>query len=100
MRLTCLPAFACLRAFAVDLSERLWILSDAKDESKKTVFLRSEARSVMDRRGLVIDNQLKPSEDEATRYGKLLFGETLQDYSSWDGQQAKLKAQSDKLLGR
>jgi len=82
------------------LSERLWILKDAKDESKVAVFTRTETRSVMDRRGLIADGQLKPSDDEAVRYGKLLFGESIQDYSAWDGQQAKLKAEKDKLLSK
>ena len=85
------------------LSEKLWIQRDARDESKVartalpaprpslltapratwqvTVFTRTATRSVMDRRGLVADGQLKPSDDEATRYGALLFGETIQDYS-------------------
>ena len=45
------------------------------------VFQRTATRSVMDRRGLVADGQLKPPDDEQVRYGKLLFGETLQEYA-------------------
>ena len=83
-----------------DLSERLWILRDARDPNKVSVFQRTETQSVMDRRGLIADKQLKPSNDEATRYGKLLFGETLQDYSGWDDKELIMKAQKDKLLSR
>ena len=83
-----------------DLSERFWILRDARDERRVAVFQRTETRSVMDRRGLVADGQLKPSEDEAIRYGKLLFGETLQDYAGWDEKQAKMMREKDKLLSK
>ena len=75
-------------------------MRDARDESKVVVMTRTETRSVMDRRGLIADGQLKPSDDEAIRYGKLLFGETIQDYTGWDAEQAKLKAQKDKLLAK
>ena len=75
-------------------------MRDAQDDSKVAVFTRSESRSVMDRRGLVVDGQLKPSDDEGVRYGKLLFGNSIQDYSGWDEKQGKLKEQKDKLLGR
>ena len=95
-----LSVCSCAPSRAADLSERLWILRDPRDDGKVAVFTRSETRSVMDRRGLVADGQLKPSDDEATRYGKLLFGETIQDYSGWDSKQEALKAQKDKLLAK
>ena len=66
---------------SADLSERLWIVRDARGGDSVAVFQRTETRSVMDRRGLVADGQLKPPDDEQVRYGKLLFGETLQEYS-------------------
>lgn len=82
------------------LSSRMWIVRDARDERQCAVFQRSETRSVMDRRGLIADGQLKPSDDESIRYGRLLFGETQQEYSGWDEKQAKAKAEKDKLLAR
>jgi len=82
------------------LSERFWIQRDARDASRVVVLTRTETRSVMDRRGLVADGQLKPSDDEATRYGKLLFGESIQDYSGWDAQQTKMMQEKNKLLSK
>ena len=50
-----------------------------------------------------------PAEDVQWRFptcavvgnsGKLLFGETIQEYSGWDEKQASLKAQKDKLLSK
>ena len=65
------------------LSERLWVMRDAADGL--VVFTRTETQSVMDRRGLVADGQLRPSAvEEEVRYGKLLFGENLSDYANWD----------------
>lgn len=81
------------------LSERLWIVRDARNNDSVAVFQRTATRSVMDRRGLVADGQLKPPDDEQVRYGKLLFGETLQEYAGWDENQVKLKQEKDKLLG-
>ena len=62
----------------------MWILRDAKNTDNVAVFQRTDTRSVTDRRGLVADGQLKPPDDETIRYGRLLFGETLSDYSGWD----------------
>ena len=44
------------------LSEQMWILRDASGQP--SVYARTETRSVMDRRGLVADGQLKPPDDE------------------------------------
>jgi len=82
------------------LSERMWILRDARDPSKVAVFQRTETRSVMDRRGLVADGQLKPPDDETIRYGRLLFGETLQDYAGWDEKTTKMMMEKERLLAR
>jgi len=79
------------------LSERLWVLRD--EAQRIAVFQRTETRSVMDRRGLVAEGQLKPPEDESIRYGGLLFGETLQDYQGWEDK-AKEDARKDELLRR
>jgi hypothetical protein len=81
------------------LSPTLWILRDVrppqKTRSRKLVvgdkvfvFQRTNARAVVDQRGLVVDNQLKPPEDDSIRYGRLLFSES--NYEGWDGQQAKV----------
>ena len=49
--------------------------------------------SVIDRRGLVAEGQIAAEKvDEKTRYGGLLFGETIQEYAGWDEKQAKDKA--------
>ena len=82
------------------LSERLWIVRDAKkDPDRVAVFVRTETRSVMDRRGLVAEGQLKPPDDETIRYVRLLFGETLQDYAGWDDKAIKLGKERAKLFG-
>ena len=72
------------------LSASTWILrsfSPGSDPKTRTgqisVFRRTETRSVLDRRGLVADGQLKPPDDETIRYGRLLFGESLSDYAGW-----------------
>jgi hypothetical protein len=72
------------------LSASTWILrsfSPGLDPKTRTgqisVFRRTETRSVLDRRGLVADGQLKPPDDETIRYGRLLFGESLSDYAGW-----------------
>lgn len=56
----------------------------------------------MDRRGLVLDNQLNPSNDEATRYGKLLFSDSDDEYGlkGWQEKSQSETATKDKLLGR
>lgn len=77
------------------LSGTMWIV---RDGDKFVVFQRTDTRSVLDRRGLVADGQLKPSEDESIRYGRLLFGESLQDYSGWEAGQNK--AGTDELTQR
>ena len=70
------------------LSQTMWIIRDAGERGEPggsfAVWQRTDTRSVLDRRGLVADGQLKPSSDEQVRYGKLLFGETLSDYAKWD----------------
>lgn len=89
------------------LSSSLWILrSYSEDGYEKTpqqicVFKRTETRSVLDRRGLVADGQLKPPDEDGIRFGGLLFGETLSDYDGWsDAASGKEAATKDKLLGR
>jgi hypothetical protein len=81
------------------LSERLWIVRSVRDPTKISVFTRTETRSVMDRRGLVAEGQLKPPEDESIRYGRLLFGETLEDYTGWGKKEGDAGAVRQKLLG-
>lgn len=82
------------------LSERLWIVRDVEDASKAAVFVRTETKSVFDRRGLVADGQLKPPEKDEIRFGGLLFGESQQDYANWDVKEGqRLKAQ-EKLFVR
>eukprot|EP00316_Scyphosphaera_apsteinii_P021135 CAMPEP_0119312874 /NCGR_PEP_ID=MMETSP1333-20130426/27063_1 /TAXON_ID=418940 /ORGANISM="Scyphosphaera apsteinii, Strain RCC1455" /LENGTH=369 /DNA_ID=CAMNT_0007317555 /DNA_START=64 /DNA_END=1173 /DNA_ORIENTATION=- len=78
------------------LSATMWIVRDALD--KFVVFQRTETRSVMDRRGLVADGQLKPSNDETIRYGRLLFGESASDYTGWEENQNADKSGTDRLL--
>jgi len=82
------------------LSEKMWILRDARVGDQVAVFRRTETRSVTDRRGLLADGQLKPPDDETISYGRLLFGETLQDYAGWDAKTAKMMNEKDKLLGK
>lgn len=89
------------------LSSSLWILRNySPDRNEKAarqicIFRRTDTRSVLDRRGLVADGQLKPPDDDGIRFGKLLFGESLSDYAGWSeaagGSEAATK---DKLLGR
>lgn len=82
------------------LSGELWILRSYTDPTQVSVFQRTETRSVLDRRGLVAEGQLKPPDDETIRYGRLLFGETLSDYAGWsDAAQADAN-QKQKLLSR
>lgn len=82
------------------LSERLWIIRDVSDPSQVSIFVRTETRSVMDRRGLVADGQLKPPEKDEVRYGGLLFGESLSDYSGWDAKEGKQATEKSRLLVR
>lgn len=89
------------------LSSSLWILRNYSPEGYEKVpqqicvFRRTETRSVLDRRGLVADGQLKPPDDDGIRFGKLLFGETLSDYAGWsDAAGGSEAATKDKLLGR
>lgn len=92
-----MPPVSALRARTTYLSERLWIVRSLADDSV-SVFERTSTRSVMDRRGLVAEGQLKPPEDETIRYGGLLFGETLQDYAGWEDKQTD--GTRDKILSR
>ena len=87
-----------LRARTTYLSERMWIIRGVDDPSKVAAFVRTETRSVIDRRGLVAEGQLKPPEDEQVRYGGLLFGESLSDYYGWEKKAGKEQATKDKLL--
>lgn len=80
------------------LSPTLWLIRGANDDL--TVWERTETRSVMDRRGLVADGQLKPPDDEGIRYGRLLFGEDASDYEGWDAKVSKENNGQDRLLGR
>ena len=77
------------------LSERLWVL---RRGDERAVFERTETRSVLDRRGLVAAGQLKPSDDEQIRYGKLLFGEEKSDFVGWEESQKGEQALKNKLL--
>ena len=45
------------------------------------------------------DGQLKPPDDETIRYGRLLFGETLSDYSGWDAKTLQAIKEKEKILG-
>ena len=89
------------------LSSSLWILRNYNPEGYEKVpqqicvFRRTETRSVLDRRGLVADGQLKPPDDDGVRFGKLLFGETMSDYAGWSDAAGGVEAATkDKLLGR
>ena len=61
------------------------------------VFERTDTRSVFDRRGLVADGQLRPPSDESIRYGRLLFGESLQDYQGWEDKETAKSAAAGRL---
>lgn len=85
------------------LSATMWIVrcddDDDKNEADRfVVWQRTETRSVMDRRGLVAEGQLKPSNDESIRYGRLLFGESLSDYGGWESASNLDKGGTDKLI--
>jgi hypothetical protein len=82
------------------LSERLWIIRDIRDPSIVSVFERTNTYSVFDRRGLVMEKQLKPSDNEQVRYGALLFGDTKEDYQGWAEKAAQAEETKNKLLGR
>lgn len=82
------------------LSERLWIIRDIRDPSIVSVFERTNTYSVFDRRGLVMEKQLKPSDNEQVRYGALLFGDTKEDYQGWAEKAAQADETKNKLLGR
>lgn len=82
------------------LSAALWILRSYTNPDQVVVFERTETRSVLDRRGLVAEGQLKPPDDESIRYGRLLFGETLSDYAGWSDAASKDAEQKRKLLER
>ena len=47
---------------------------------------------------LLLPPSLNPIEDESIRYGRLLFGESLQDYAGWEAGQNK--AGTDELTQR
>jgi hypothetical protein len=81
------------------LSESLWIFRGVANPDRVAVFQRTNTSSVVDRRGLVAEGQVKPPEQDTVRYGGLLFGDTLSDYASWDKQQEINKQEKDKLLG-
>jgi len=91
------------------LSSSLWILRsyipEAAGGSKAAsaaqqicVFRRTETRSVLDRRGLVADGQLKPPDDDGVRFGRLLFGESLSDYAGWSDAAGGVEAATKKKL--
>lgn len=80
------------------MPRRLWVLRD--EALRLCIFQRTETRSVMDRRGLVAEGQLKPPADETIRYGRLLFGESQQDYQGWEDKAGSQSSNTDKLLGR
>jgi len=82
------------------LSERLWIVRDLSLPDRVAVYQRTSTRSVMDRRGLVAEGQLKPPSDETIRYGRLLFGDTAEDYQGWKAGAEKSRAERDRLLSR
>ena len=82
------------------MSERLWIIRDIRDPSIVAVFERTNTYSVFDRRGLVMEKQLKPSDNEQVRYGALLFGDTKEDYQGWAEKAAQAEETKNKLLGR
>jgi len=82
------------------LSERFWVLRDATDDKRISVYQRTYARSVLDRRGLVMEGQLKPSADESIRYGRLLFGDTADEYKGWEEKAQKGIEEKNKLFGR
>uniref|UniRef100_A0A7S2N0P2 Uncharacterized protein n=1 Tax=Haptolina brevifila TaxID=156173 RepID=A0A7S2N0P2_9EUKA len=82
------------------LSERLWIVRDVSDFDRVAIFQRTNTRSVMDRRGLVAEGQLKPPSDETIRYGRLLFGDSVEEYRGWKEKAVQGQAERDKLLGR
>lgn len=42
--------------------------------------------------------ELKPSADESTRYGKLLFGQDIGDYAKWDAQEGDRDRLNKKLF--
>jgi hypothetical protein len=81
------------------LSETLWIVRDKKGD-KVAVFQRSPTQSVMDRRGLVMDQQLKPSENEQTRFGGLLFSDSDEYSQGWEAKKQDEARGQDRLLGK
>ena len=98
------PSVKGLTLHTTYLSDRMWILRPfgegaslaARSMDEFVVLRRTETRSVVDRRGLIADGQLKPPDDEGIRYGKLLFGETLSDYGGWSDEAMK-QAKMDRL---
>jgi hypothetical protein len=46
------------------LSERLWIVRDGDREDQMAVWERTEVRSVIDRRGVFVEGQLRENPDE------------------------------------
>ena len=42
---------------------------------------------------------MKEHPDEQTRYGKLLFGESLSDYAGWDDNTKKEQGGSERIKG-
>merc|ERR1711871_1388118 len=74
------------------LSDRLWIIRDLRDPSIVSVFTRTDTYSVLDRRGVVMEKQLKPSEVEEVRYGSLLFGDSKEEYQGWAERTAEAEA--------
>lgn len=98
------PAVKDLTLHTTYLSDRMWVLRPFGEPGTRAaragddfiVLRRTETRSVVDRRGLIADGQLKPPDDEGVRFGKLLFGETLSDYGGWSDE-AKKQAKMDRL---
>jgi len=74
------------------LSATMWVIRD--EQGRKAVFSRTEVKSVADRRGVQAEGQVKEHPDEETRYGKLLFGETLSEYAGWEENVEKTEGSS------
>jgi len=95
------PPAAGLTLQTTYLSSGLWVLRSyvqGGPPGEISIFRRTETRSVLDRRGLVADGQLRPPDDETIRYGRLLFGEKLSDYAGWSDAAIKETEQKDKLF--
>jgi hypothetical protein len=81
------------------LSSQLWIVRDVAAPDNVVILARSQARSVADRRGLIIEGQLKPPEQDQIRFGGLLFSEKQYDFQGWEEQQREAENEKNKLFG-